>query len=183
MIKLVGIFMLLVMDFNVLKSQELTFNFSKKETPCELGEASVSIITGAQPITFLWSNGAISNTTSDLVAGDYNVKITDNLGKDTTIYFTIEDITCEPIPENHFTPNGDEFNDTWNISRIQYFPNFELFVYNRWGQLIHSQSNIFVPWDGRSLTLPLPDATYYYILYLDKSNKTNVIKGDVSIVR
>ena len=92
-------------------------------------------------------------------------------------------MVCEPIPETHFTPNGDDYNDTWNITKINLFPDFELFVYNRWGQLVHHQKNEYIPWDGKTLIIPVPDATYYYILYLSKNDRNKFIKGPVSIIR
>ncbi|MBA4239370.1 MAG: hypothetical protein C0448_01500 [Sphingobacteriaceae bacterium] len=183
MIKYLYISITLLISFVSIQAQNLSVSFSKNEQACVLGEASIQIISGAQPIQILWSNGSTSNKIEQLEDGNYSVTITDDLNQDTTINFTINVITCEPVVETHFTPNGDEFNDTWNISRVEYFPNFELFVYNRWGQLVHSQASEFIPWDGRSLTIPTPDATYYYILFLDRSNKKEFMKGDVSIVR
>lgn len=183
MIKRLYIIFTFLISIHTIRSQNLSVNFSKSEQPCLLAEASIEIISGTQPISILWSNGAITNKTDQLHEGNYSVTISDGSNQDTTINFEIKTITCEPGVENHFTPNGDNFNDTWDISRIEYFPNFELFVYNRWGQLVHSQANTFIPWDGRSLTLPTPDATYYFILFLDRGNKKEFIKGDVSIIR
>ena len=172
-----------IVSFPSLYAQNLSVSFEKLERSCILGEATITIINGSQPIQIVWSTGSISNSIGQLEKGDYSVTITDNLSNDTTINFSIEELICEPIPENNFTPNGDGYNDTWNISRIEYFPNFDLYVYNRWGQLVHRQSGTFTPWDASSILLPLPDATYYYVLYLDKSNKKDFIKGDVSILR
>lgn len=42
------------------------------------GTASVSIQGGADPITYLWSNGGTAQNLTDLAAGDYTVNITDN---------------------------------------------------------------------------------------------------------
>lgn len=181
--KYIYITLIILLGYKNVQCQNLSVSFSKSEQACTLAEASVTIISGTQPITFLWSNGSITNKTEQLNEGNYSVTISDGANQDTTINFEITTITCEPVVESHFTPNGDNFNDTWEISRIEYFPNFELFVYNRWGQLVHSQANTFIPWDGRSLTLPTPDATYYFILYLDRANKKEFIKGDVSIIR
>ena len=166
-----------------IHSQNLFVNFTKIESDCVLGEASISIISGALPIQISWSNGSTSTSISQLETGIYSVKVTDNTNKDTTISFKIGPIICDPIVENYFTPNNDGYNDLWHINRIENFPDFELFIYNRWGQLVHYQTQQFIPWDGRSLTLPLPDATYYYILYPSKKNKNKFLKGDVSIIR
>jgi hypothetical protein len=43
--------------------------------------------------------------------------------------------------------------------------------------------NQYIPWDGSSLNIPLPDATYYYVLFFSKSDKKNFIKGDISIIK
>lgn len=164
-------------------AQDLSVSFTKTEKSCELAQAFVTIITAQPPVNYLWSNGAITSTIEGLEPGDYSVKVTADGGKDTTIYFNIEELVCEPTPETHFTPNFDGYNDTWNISRISYFPEFDLFIYNRWGQQVHRQTSKYFPWDGTSLGLPLPDATYYYILYLDRADKKNFVKGAVSIIR
>lgn len=166
-----------------IDAQELFVTFLKTETMCELGKAEINIVSGAQPISVLWSNGSLSYSIDQLSAGSYSVEIKDNLMKDTIIRFNIDELICEPVPEGHFTPNSDGYNDLWSIGRLEYFPDFELFVYNRWGQLIHHQLNQYVPWDGKSLSSPLPDATYYYILYLSKSDKNKFVKGDVTIIR
>jgi len=166
-----------------LQSQDLSVTFNKLEVPCILAEASVTASTTSLPVHYLWSNGGITSSVAELQPGDYSVKVTADNGKDTTIFFKIEELICEPTPETHFTPNFDGYNDTWDISRINSFPEFDLFIYNRWGQQVHRQTSKYFPWDGTSLGLPLPDATYYYILYLDRADKKNFVKGAVSIIR
>lgn len=183
MIKYYFILILVYVGFSTAYSQNLSISFSKIERECALGEASVSIISAALPVQVLWSNGSIMNSIDQLEKGEYSVKVTDNLGHDTTLIFVIGKPICEPIATNNFTPNYDGYNDTWSIQRLENFPDFDLFVYNRWGQQVHHQMNQYIPWDGKSLTLPLPDATYYYILYFSKSDKNKFIKGDVSIIR
>lgn len=183
MIKYPYILILIFVELTVAYSQNLSVSFIKTEKVCELGEATVTIISGAQPVHILWSNGSILNSIDQLEEGDYSVKITDDQNNDTTLFFTIGKLICEPVAENHFTPNSDGFNDTWSISRLENFPEFDLFVYNRWGQQVHHQMNVYSPWDGRNFSLPLPDATYYYILYFSKTDKNKFIKGDISIIR
>jgi len=165
------------------KAQNLDVSLSKINKECKSGSANITINSAALPITIIWSNGSVLNEIENLESGNYSVTITADNFQDTTINFTIEELICEPIPSNHFTPNGDLYNDTWSISRLEYFPDFELLVYNRWGQQVHRQANTYIPWDGTSLGLPLADASYYYILFFSKSDKNKFIKGDISILR
>jgi gliding motility-associated-like protein len=164
-------------------SQNLEVELIKTDKECELGSAQVNVKNGTPPYSVLWSNSSTNTTISNLPIGDYNVVITDAALKDTTLYFKIDSISCLPNPSTHFTPNDDLYNDTWQISKLNYYPDFELSVYNRWGQLIHYQINDYIPWDGKNQGIQLPDATYFYIIFLSKIEKKRLIKGEVSILR
>ncbi|RYE14205.1 MAG: T9SS type B sorting domain-containing protein, partial [Sphingobacteriales bacterium] len=39
-----------------------------------------------------------------------------------------------------FTPNNDGINDRWNIAALDAFPNFELYVFNRYGEVVFKNS-------------------------------------------
>jgi gliding motility-associated-like protein len=83
-----------------------------------------------------------------------------------------------------FSPNGDGFNDYFEIENIQScFPDYQMEIYNRWGNIVfdykHNGNENSEPkwWDGRSygrLTINkgevLPAGTYFYIIYLNKDN-------------
>jgi len=85
------------------------------------------------------------------------------------------------IPEG-FSPNGDTINDTFEIPGLGYlFPNFEMEIYNRWGNKVFKYSNEGrnepLWWDGNSDgssiaggNNSLPTGTYYYVLYFNQDN-------------
>ena len=51
---------------------------------------------------------------------------------------------------NTFTPDGDEFNQTWDIHILGIdIYDFDLFIYNRWGEVIWESHDPAVGWDGR----------------------------------
>ena len=75
------------------QAQDLSVTFSKLEEPCKLAEASVTASTTSLPIQYLWSNGTIANSVSELQPGEYSVKVTADNGKDTTIHFIIEELS------------------------------------------------------------------------------------------
>ena len=49
------------------------------------GTATVNVVSGKSPFTYLWSNNATTNTVSDLCAGEVTVTVTDADGKTTVV--------------------------------------------------------------------------------------------------
>jgi gliding motility-associated-like protein len=68
-----------------------------------------------------------------------------------------------------YSPNGDGFNDVFEILGLNNFENKFLTVYNRHGGLVYENPNYDNTWDGTLLNtgVDVPDATYYYLLQLD----------------
>ena len=64
-----------------------------------------------------------------------------------------------------FSPNNDGINDFFVINGAQDYPNNELRIYNRWGNLVYSKKNYDNTWDGKWIqdTAPVPDGTYFYV--------------------
>ncbi|WP_161594377.1 gliding motility-associated C-terminal domain-containing protein [Flagellimonas alvinocaridis] len=74
---------------------------------------------------------------------------------------------------NEFSPNGDGVNDFFKIDCISRYPQNELQVYNRWGNIVYQKRSYNNDWDGtpngRAIVQKedqLPVGTYYYILDL-----------------
>jgi gliding motility-associated-like protein len=83
-----------------------------------------------------------------------------------------------------FTPNNDGVNDFWIIPFLEQYPNAEVEVYNRWGQLLFkSDVGYTVPWDGTFNGKPLPIGTYYYVILLNHPDIDEPITGPITIVR
>lgn len=85
-------------------------------------------------------------------------------------------LPCRPnisIP-NGFSPNGDGINDGFVIPGIEFFPDNELLLFNRWGNKVREFHGYKNEWTGTNNDgEPLPDGTYYYILRLnDDANTT-----------
>jgi gliding motility-associated-like protein len=167
----------------IFSQNPLLVTLQKVDVTCFKGYASITITNGVSPYTILWSTGSTTLSANNLVVGSYSVNVKDASLKDTIIFFDISDDGCKVEISNHFTPNGDGFNDFWSISNISFYPDFELIIFNRWGQVLFQQTQEYIPWNGTYLGLPLPDGTYYYVFYFDKNNKHKFLKGDVSILR
>jgi len=134
---------------------------------------------GVGAYTYAWGNGVTTANNDSLYNQIYTVTVSDALGCTgvDSVLIPINPISCIR-PVNCFTPNGDNFNDAWMIDNMYLYPGFEMKIFNIWGNLIHSQENVFTPWDGTYRSNPLPNGTYYYIInlnYLDRQAVTGFI--------
>ena len=77
---------------------------------------------------------------------------------------------------NIFTPNGDGFNDYFVFRNLEFFPNSQLLVYNRWGQKLFESNDYDNKWNGGKVS----DGVYYFILNLSDGNSKH---GTVTIIR
>ncbi len=82
---------------------------------------------------------------------------------------------------NTFTPNGDGYNDRWEILSLDSYPGSLLEVYSAAGQLIYRTQGYAKPWDGTNNGKPLPAGTYYYVI--DPKNGKKKIAGYVTLIR
>lgn len=66
---------------------------------------------------------------------------------------------------NSFTPDDDEFNQDWRIfmEGIDIY-DFELLIYDRWGEVVWESHDIEVGWDGMYAGKPLETGTYSWIV-------------------
>ncbi len=136
---------------------------------------------------YLWepaaglSNVNVANpVASPSVTTTYKVTVTTAEGCVDTDEVTVEVIPAITIP-NAFTPNRDGVNEIWEIENISNYPDVRVEIFNRWGNLIFTSNGYGTPWDGTFKGEDLPVATYYYMIYLNKSEKP--ISGHVTIIR
>lgn len=84
---------------------------------------------------------------------------------------------------NAFTPNGDFDNPTFGAKGVG-ITDFEMFVYNRWGELIFTSENINTQWDGTYQGLESPQGVYVYIINVKSiSGKTYNFTGHFTLIR
>lgn len=182
----------LSLDFSYAQTN-YQFKLTTTKDICLKASASVEI-SGTEPadsLRIIWSTGeTTTKQVSELKSGDYSVNIRIRhkqdsliLIKDTTLYFVIEKELCGVSIDKYFSPNDDNYHDLLAVSNTQYYPNFELNIFNKWGQQVHHQKKEYTPWDGKWNGIPLPDGTYFYVFFYDSAQKTKLIKGDVTILR
>ncbi|MBI3134863.1 MAG: gliding motility-associated C-terminal domain-containing protein [Bacteroidetes bacterium] len=85
---------------------------------------------------------------------------------------------------NAFSPNGDTRNDIWQPV-IHDTETYEIWVFDRWGQLIFNSTDENANWDGTRGGKPSPVGVYtYYIKYIDVLDGLPYeVRGHFSLVR
>lgn len=105
-----------------------------------------------------------------------------------TVQVTIaRDTTIELELPNAITPNGDGLNDALVFDQLllnpDKFPDNELIIFNRWGDIVFKAKPYTNDWRGVNMSgEDLPDGTYYYILRLTIGSG-EIIRGDVTILK
>lgn len=137
---------------------------------------------GIPPYRYSWSTGSTETFVEDLYVGSYSVTVTDahDCPVSTTDEVEIPFNGCIEIP-NAFTPNGDNYNDSWEIDNYYLYPDIEVLVMNKEGFPVFEDVGYNESWDGTFNGNAVASGTYYYIINLH--NGDPIYKGIVTIIR
>lgn len=96
-------------------------------------------------------------------------------------------VRVEPVPTFYipsgFTPNDDGVNDYFGGVGAD-IKNYELYIFNRWGEQIYASQDMAKPWDGRHKdTIALIDTYIYLIKTVNIKNEEKEYHGIVSLIR
>lgn len=101
--------------------------------------------------------------------------------------FQQPEINVVPQPEfDIFIPTGlipedSGPNGTFTIEGLEEYPDNELYILNRWGEILYHARPYINNWNGYYNGRPLPQATYFYILR-PLPNGTS-LKGNLYILK
>ena len=119
--------------------------------------------------------------------GNAMLTVTNEQGCDTTYRDHITVLPVKLKVPNIFTPNGDGYNDYFEIGYgddgkpindlNEYFLSHKLVIFNRWGKIVYESDDYKNDWDGGKL----PDGTYFYVLDCKGYKQNYNYKGSVMI--
>lgn len=84
---------------------------------------------------------------------------------------------------NYFTPNGDSYHDTWNITELRNQLNSYISIFDRYGKLIKQIKPSGPGWDGNYNGKPLPATDYWFTVYYIEQNKNEQFSSHFSLLR
>ncbi|WP_158614901.1 T9SS type B sorting domain-containing protein [Flavobacterium sp. RSP15] len=120
-----------------------------------------------------------SNVFTNVSSGIHEVTVSDANCGTFTIPVTVKLINSPKF----FTPNGDGFNDTWNITGISNQENLKLYIFDRYGKLLKE----FLPndssWDGTFNGYGLPADDYWFSIFYTEDSVLKEYKSHFSLKR
>ena len=119
-----------------------------------------------------------SNVFIGVSAGLHTVTVVDTQG---CTYLTIEVLVIDYPP--FFTPNGDGFNDTWNIFSLNGQTNAKIYIFDRYGKLVKQLSPAGSGWDGRLNGVDLPSTDYWFTVDYLENEQQKTFKAHFSLIR
>ena len=156
-------------------------------TVLEGGQVTLPAKASGDGLTYLWTPATgLSNVNvlkpvaspSDDITYQLTATSSEGCIAVATIYVTV---LKAPVVPNTFTPNGDGYNDTWDIKYLNSYPNCTVEIFNRYGQKLYYSVGYPVPWDGTYNGSKLPVGVYYYIINPNNGRKT--IAGSLTLIR
>lgn len=168
----------------------------------ENGEGPINFINMSQDGTFYtWNFGDQHSLPSDNFStlespihiytrsGKYQASLVVESEKgcvDSTHQFVTVEVPYFYYVPNSFTPNGDGINDFFYTSGEGVDPeNYEMYLYNRMGNLIFKSVTPYDYWDGRTLdgTLAAAGVYVYVIITHDMEGNPKRYQGSVTLIR
>ncbi len=161
-------FQLFLHDLPLISSSVTQFNDGSG------GDVELNI-SGNPPFLFDWDMDGTGDFDDfqdqfALSPGTYQVVVLDDNGCVDTIDVFIDNEVFVFIPTG-ISPNSDGVNDTWEIQGINSLQDFQVKILNRWGNVLYSSKNEYVPWDGIYNGVRVPTSDYYYVIELFSLNK------------
>jgi gliding motility-associated-like protein len=112
-------------------------------------------------------------------SGIHTINIKDTKGNCSTISL-LAHVMKYP---NYFTPNGDSYHDTWNITDLAFQPDAVLYIYDRYGKFIKELKTNGPGWDGNLNGNPLPSTDYWFQVFYKLNGAAQEFRSHFSMKR
>jgi gliding motility-associated-like protein len=197
-------------QYNVTQSGTYNVIVKNNTTGCENTE-SISVTTSSEPenfsallITPLFASGLASIEAlptggfgtyeysidggnewqsspvfSGLTNGSYTILVRDEAQCGILESQIIQTVTYPAF----FTPNGDGFNDVWNIDGLLQSYQSKIYIFDRYGKLITEIKPNSFGWDGTFNNQDLPASDYWFKIEFTQDNVRKEFKSHFSLVR
>ena len=143
---------------------------------------TVTVTGGSGDYEYILNNGPIqsSNYFTNVLQGENVIIVRDKNGCGELV-LTVYSLNYPYF----FTPNGDGFNDTWNISGLENQPTSLIYIFDRYGKLLKTlKASGGNGWDGTYNGENMPSTDYWFtLLYTNSEGFEKKFKAHFSLKR
>jgi gliding motility-associated-like protein len=134
-------------------------------------------------VSYKWQDGSRLDHYTITAAGSYTLQVTNNCGSSTD-ELNVSTAVCLLEMPTAFTPNNDGLNDVFRVRYSEFIKEFDMVIYNRWGEKIFETKDPHNGWDGNLKSLPQNEGSYVWVIKLtDHNNKAQTAHGLVTLIR
>lgn len=137
-------------------------------------------------LSHIWSDGLDQSLRDITEEGQYAVSVEsrDCSTYDGSINVFLEDCTpCHVFFPNIFSPNGDNINDAFIANISCNFTDYNLIIFDRWGNQVFSSEDPQIGWDGSYKGKKAAAGVYVYAASYRRNRQTLRKQGDIMLVR
>jgi gliding motility-associated-like protein len=152
------------------------------QTPAFAEDATITAtVTGGNgTYEYKLDDGAFqtSNVFTNVTAGPHTVTVGDTNGCTNLS----QDVFIIGYPK-FFTPNGDGFNDSWNLVGLIDQPQAKIYIFDRYGKLLKQISSSGEGWDGTYTGQLMPATDYWFTVEYTELSATKIFRAHFSLLR
>jgi len=124
------------------------------------------------------TNFQSDNVFTGLLPGTYTVYVNDING----CGMISEEVEVLGAPK-FFTPNGDGYNDFWQVINVHKRPGTYVNIYDRYGKLLRVLYDHEKGWDGTFNGNQMPSGDYWYAVFVNEPKGVRQVKGHFTLKR
>lgn len=184
-----GHYSLLLQDGNCFTEDSVHVLFNtppQSSLPAKIVLCETELLLEPQPkaiVNYNWSTGETSPSIIAKESGNYWVQMSNNCGSITNTIDLVFDCTYYIYIPKAFSPNADGINDFFKAEGAG-IEEFEMYIYNRWGDLLFHTNDLNQQWNGLYKNKSAPIATYIWIIKVkDVTGKYHNLKGYFTIIK
>jgi gliding motility-associated-like protein len=132
--------------------------------------------------SYLWQNGSALQSIVASQPGVYSVTVTETCGS-AIDNVRVKTKDCTPYFPSAFTPNNDGKNDLFKILNAYNLQQYELVIYNRWGQKIFQTKDPSIGWDGVFGGRSQNAGIYVWYSNFKRNGMQTNLKGTLILIR
>ncbi|HEX8269449.1 MAG TPA: choice-of-anchor L domain-containing protein [Flavobacterium sp.] len=193
-------------NFTAQAPGDYTVVATKTATGCVSEPVTVTVIQSEPAlITYTVTEDFADSQTITVIAngtGDYEYMLDNGVFQNSPIFNNVSsgmhlvtvhdkngcgpDGTADALVVNYphyFTPNGDGYNDTWNIRDLREQADSKINIYDRYGKLITQIAPHGAGWDGTYNGEMLPSTDYWFVVNYSEDGMAKEFRAHFSMKR